>query len=281
MDGGPADRPGWFDNALAWARRAPLEVTVKNVAGQIAKEFYGYGPRGAVRCRAAGRLLLYATPLSGSAVLGELAARPAGRVLIEYNNRLLAARCRETLGRLAERALGNRLECLFIDFDEGSGAIVGGALFRDPVENGSAHSASLRGDGGVGRCAPSGAGGPGGAAGGFGGAGGLGGAAGGFGGAGAEAVAAAIGRRADAGRWSFRSGPEIVWGWGPSLTGDPRLGADPGGEWDGLERLREHRERREGLAADLRAAMGLARSGVVFVGDDGRLAVAGWTSGNF
>lgn len=131
MDGGPM--VGWLENAFSWSQRTPLEVTVKNMVAQVTKEFYGFGPRVASRCLVSGRIILYLTPLSGSVALTELAARPAGRVVIDYNNRLLIQRYREPFARLAAAALGTDLTGFWLDFDEGSGQVAGVVLLDHEI----------------------------------------------------------------------------------------------------------------------------------------------------
>lgn len=237
MMGGGAGSVGWFENALAWAGRVPLEVTVKNTVGQITKEFYGFGPRAAACSLIEGRLALYLTPLSGSAVLRELASRPAGRIVIDYNNRLLLERCQEPLARLAAAVLKTRLEGLFVDFDEGSGQVVGAALFGDPVSG----------------ITPAGE-------------------------AGGEAdFLSVVGAWTDPARWTFHPGRGALWGTGPSLLAERGWPPGTGREWTELEKGRAWREIREGVAGMLRARWRRAagRDPVVFVGDDGRVSVAG------
>lgn len=230
---------GWYDNALTWIRRAPLEVTIKNTVGQITKEFYGYGPRAASRCLVAGRLILYVTPVSGSLVLEELAARPTGRVLIDYNNRLLVNRYREPLARLAGHALNADLLSLFVDFDEASRQMIGCALFGDflggqasePVAAGR-RLAWLR---------------------------------------------TVVGERFGLDGWRFHGGARVLWGAGPSVLGAGKGAGDSPGEWAHLEEGRAWRETREALAAQLRDGWRFEcrQEPVVFLGDDGRACVVG------
>lgn len=126
----------WFDTALAMVTRTTLEVTVKNTIAQITKEFYGYGPRSAVRCTIQGPLILHVTLAAGSAILDELGARPAGQVVLQYNNELLVERYRERLAALARLALRTEMLALFSDFDAPSRQIIGGALLGRPLNHG-------------------------------------------------------------------------------------------------------------------------------------------------
>lgn len=113
--------------------RTTLEVTVKNTVAQITKEFYGYGPRTSVRCVVYGPLILHVTRTVGSAILDELAARPAGQVVLQYNNQLLVDKYRDRLAGLARLALSAEVTALFSDFDPASRLIVGGALLNRPL----------------------------------------------------------------------------------------------------------------------------------------------------
>lgn len=228
---------GWFENALAWADRVPLEVTIKNTVGQITKEFYGFGPRTAARSLVEGRLALYVTPMSGSVVLGDLADRPAGRILIDYNNRLLVQRCREPLARLTGAVLETQLTGLFIDFDEVSSQVIGVAFFHHPV-GGDPLPGKL---------------------------------------AGMEPFFSILQAWTDPGKWTFHAGRRVLWAAGPSMLAERGWPSDTGGEWAELEKGRAWREIREGLAGMLRVHWRgvTGRDPVVFVGDDGNASVAG------
>lgn len=123
----------WFDTAREMLGRTTLEVTVKNSIAQITKEFYGYGPRIAVRCMVHGPLILHATPASGAGIMHELATLPAGQVVMDYNNRLLVERYRDRLAELTRLALRTDLAAMFCDFDPAARLIIGGALVGRPL----------------------------------------------------------------------------------------------------------------------------------------------------
>lgn len=127
----------WFETALEMVTRTTIEVTVKNTLGQIAKEFYGHGPRVPVRCLVAGPLILHVVRPEGSIILDELAARPAGQVVMHYNNQLLVDRYREQLAQLARLALRTEMRLLFCDYDSAAQQIVGGALLGRALDQGA------------------------------------------------------------------------------------------------------------------------------------------------
>lgn len=113
--------------------RTTLEVTVKNTVAQITKEFFGFGPRTAVRCKACGPVILHVTDLTGAAIMEDLAQRRTGQAVLQYNNRLLVERYRERLADLTSRALHKNLVALICDFDPAPRLIVGASLLDSPL----------------------------------------------------------------------------------------------------------------------------------------------------
>lgn len=233
---------GWVENALTWAKQAPLEVAVKNTVGQITKEFYGYGPRTPARCLVAGRLILHMTPMAGSAVLDELADRAAGRVVMDYNNRLLVQRYRPALARLAEGLLGNELVLLMADYDEGSRQVVGAALFRNRV--GADVAGGREGE--------------------------------------AARFVDVLRAWGGPGPWEPGGGGGLLWATGPSVAAQSGpLSAQGASSRDDLEAGCAWRERREDLARRLRGLWPRpGEANVVFAGADGHTCLVGvWTGG--